>query len=94
LNIKWKLIDDGKYRSIDATTGDDYVSASAEEVTGGVSPYDYSWDLKRADGSVIISVSSSSFYRAGLDSGDYILSLEIIDAAGTITEDSYSFSIK
>ena len=96
LNIKWKLIDDGKYRSFDATTGDDYVSASAEEVTGGVSPYEYSWDLSRADGSVIISSSggSSSFYRGGLDSGDYILSLEIIDAAGTITEDSYSFSIK
>lgn len=79
---------------IDAATGDDYVSASPKEVTGGVSPYDYSWNLRRADGSVIISVSSSSFYRAGLDSGDYILSLEIIDAAGTITEDSYSFSIK
>ena len=80
--------------SIDATTGDDYVSASAEEVTGGVSPYDYTWELRRIDGSVIISLSSLSFYRADLDSGDYILSLEIIDDAGTIIEESYSFIIR
>lgn len=80
--------------SIDATTGDDYVSAYTEGVSGGVSPYDYTWDLSRADGSVIISVSSSSFYRAGLDSGDYVLTLEIMDSAGAIVEKSYSFTIQ
>ena len=78
--------------------GDQEVEATmsitlSADVTGGISPYSYNWNINNFDGAATISPNGDQVTLTGQSAGDVLLSLTVTDNNGCSIEQSEQITI-